>query len=208
MSILTTVIVVATLLISVSFAILKSEISIVFSGALVAVTVMWWYVAFRSKELQERVVSLQLAFNSWTQDRVAAREDPELIVHGKPRYETGGTANSVKIELRVSNPGDVLMSVDNAQILDAAIANPTATALEWYSEYPLLSQATPPDRHVRHGFPAPVFAGGLTRLVIEFAFDSDERYNAARNLRTIPFLLMSRVGNADTAKPLNITLTR
>jgi hypothetical protein len=185
---------VAVLGLAIALSVCCEEVDLFFTGALVFFAGLLWYV-------NVQLSSLQKDFNDWTRKRIQAREDPEIIPHGKTKFMPVPNKQAMQLIFQVSNPGEVLVSVVDVQIIEAAIKNPTATGLTWISKYPLLSQSMPVEKHKQEGFPAPIFAGGLTELIAIFEFDDEERYNTAKQLKRFHYSVVYKVGASPVTKP-------
>lgn len=182
---------------SIAFAVCCSNVMLLFSGLLAAFTVLLVYVTQQLGEIQKD-------FNTWTQEVTERRQNPKLIFHGSAKWGLNEKGN---LRFYASNPGETLISITEVQIVNAAIGNPVATGVTWRSEFPLLSTHEDKGNHEHSGFPAPVFAGGLTWLRANFTPQDIKKWTDAGLAAKCQFLVKYKVGGADEEKeePLGIS---
>ena len=136
--------------------------SVLFSGLLVYFSALLVWVTWR--------------FHNWSQSRIEIRENPELIIHGKPRIwierHSGSQEISIWVSFLVGNPGNVVASLTRVEALIPGLSCQDEPEWKWESLYPPLVARRDPWRtsqphEIIDVLPAPILSGGLTRVYSE-----------------------------------------
>lgn len=201
------------LVVAIVLAFLRKDANVFFSGALVAFTGLLWRVNVGLRVLQGQLVETQngtLDLQKRFDEREESRANPEPIFHDTSRLESVSgfdikkNVGKLHLTFSVSNPGDSVMLIESVQINDETIGSPVASQLAWVSRHPVLA-TSPRGGPYNHGFPAPVFPGGLTELKATFEFHNRKMCSDGEKLRSFDYSITYRLGNSDATKSADWT---
>lgn len=181
---------VLVVLVSVALAGWLRDVTVFFSGALAAFTVLLWNVNRSTLELQKRF-----------DQREEGRATPAPVFHDTSALKEGSafnvekTAGELFFVFSISNPGDISILVDAVQIKDEDMGSPSASRVSWIVRYPVLAPS-PRGGPYSHDFPIPVFPRGLTEVNAVLTLHDKGIHDAGRDRNSFTYTVRYRIGNS------------